>query len=411
MRELNILNKEFFSLLINSRRISLVLSIAIILCIGICCEDYSKEYSYSPPVKRNDGINTGILTEARIDSQLVFTAVNKIINGEFKGIHSFLIYKDNMLVLEEYFEGYKYKWDGRKHHGEMVIWDKDTPHHIMSAAKSVTSACVGIAIDNGFIKSVHESIFNYLPNHQHFKTGGKSQITIEHLLTMTSGLEWHEWRAPLSSSRNDLIGLWFQDIDPVTAILDRPLKHTPGTKFKYSGGNMILLGEIIKNAANMNFEEFSVEYLLKPLGIDSAYWADRFDNGVVYAGGGLVMKPRDMMKFGITYLNDGVWNDEQLIPKPWVEKSKVPYGKNHKINIPEEPSGRQGYSYSWWIKEINVSGKQIRMFSAGGWGGQHIFVLPELEAVVVFTGGNYKTYRPPFEILEDFILPALVKNE
>ena len=119
------------------------------------------------------------------------------------------------------------------------------------------------------------------------------------------------------------------------------------------------------------------------------------------------MKPRDMMKFGITYLNDGVWDDKQLVPKQWVEKSKVIYGNNHRINIPEEPSGRQGYSYSWWIKEMNVSGKQIRMFSAGGWGGQHIFVLPELRTVVVFAGGNYLSKRPPFKILEKYIIPAI----
>jgi len=410
MRDLRIPHVAYLNPFINGIRARLILCQVIFIFLTGCSEHVSYLYSYAPPEKLEDGLNTGTLAEAKMDPQLIITAINHIKNGRYKEIHSLLIYKDGMLVLEEYFEGHAYRWNGNKHHGEEVIWNRDSLHHIMSAAKSITSACVGIAIDKGFIKGVHESIFNYLPKHQHLNIHGKSEITIEHLLTMTSGLEWHEWRAPLSSTRNDLIELWFQDKDPVTAILERPLVHAPGTKFRYSGGNMILLGEIIKYATRMPFDDFSKEYLMKPLGIDTASWVDRFNNGVIYAGGGLVMKPRDMMKFGITYLNDGVWDDKHLVPIQWVEKSKVVYGNNHRINIPEEPSGRQGYSYSWWIKEMYVSGKQIRMFSAGGWGGQHIFVSPELKTVIVITGGNYKTYRPPFEILEEFILPAVVMN-
>jgi len=392
-------------------RNSIILSIVILISLSSCNKKLISKYFYSQPVTLEDGLNTGTLSDVRIDSQIIVTEVNKILNNKYKEIHSLLIYKDDKLVLEEYFEGHKYKWNAKRHHSEKIAWGRDSLHNIMSASKSITSACVGIAIDKGFIKSVDESIFNYLPDHQHLNNNGKGEITIEHLLTMTSGLEWSEWKAPLSSKRNDLIHLWFQDKDPVTAILDRPLDHTPGTKYKYSGGNMVILGEIVRNASNKDFDDFSMEYLLKPLGADTAHWFDRFNNGVIYAGGGLIMKPRDMLKFGITYLNDGVWDNEQIIPQEWVEKSKVAFGNNDGINIPEEPSGRQGYSYSWWVKEFKISGKTIHMFSAGGWGGQHIFVLPQLKTVVVFTGGNYTTYRPPFKILENYILPAIVLNK
>jgi CubicO group peptidase (beta-lactamase class C family) len=247
-----------------------------------------------------------------------------------------------------------------------------------------------------------------LPDHQHLGTDGKDKITIEHLLTMTSGLEWDEWHAPLSSAKNDIVGVWFQDKDPVSFILERPLVEAPGTSFTYSGGNMIVLGEIIRNASKMDIDEFSIKYLFEPLEVDSSYWELRFENGVIETGGSLTITPRDMAKIGVTFLNGGVWNGKQIISEQWVEKSATSFPGNRGINIPGEASGRNGYSYSWWIKKFSVSGNKINMYSAGGWGGQHIMVLPEINTVVVFTGGNYVTKRPPFKILEKYILPAIV---
>jgi CubicO group peptidase (beta-lactamase class C family) len=135
-----------------------------------------------------------------------------------------LIFKDGKIVFEEYFMGHRYKWDGTNHHGILVTWRKSMLHHFQSVTKSITSACIGIALDKGFIKSVDQSIFDYLPEHQHLKKNGKEKITIEHLLTMTSGIDWNEWNAPYSSKDNPIIGIWFSEKDPITYILDRPLK-------------------------------------------------------------------------------------------------------------------------------------------------------------------------------------------
>ncbi|GAI75741.1 unnamed protein product, partial [marine sediment metagenome] len=200
--------------------------------------------------------------------------------------NSMLIFKDNKLVFEEYFEGHKYKWDAPKHHGELVTWDRTMLHDVKSVTKSITSTCIGIAVDKGFIESVHQSIFDYLPEHQHLNTDGKDKITIEHLLTMTSGLEWNEWGAPLSSPANDIVGLWFPPCeDPITCVLQRPLVDEPGTSFTYNGGGMNVLGEIIKNATGMNIDEFSGKYLFEPLETDSFDWWQRFENGVIEASG------------------------------------------------------------------------------------------------------------------------------
>jgi len=362
---------------------------------------------YHPPEYINDGIDVGTLEEVNIDSVGLKKALGRMSRGKYNEVHSMLIFKDDKLVFEEYFPGHKYQWDGPKHHGEWVNWDRSMPHIIMSATKSITSTCIGIAIDNGFIESVHQSVFDYLPEYQHLNANGKDKITIEHLLTMTSGLEWNEWEVLLSSLDNDLISLDFHCEDPIRCILEHPLVNKPGTSFTYSGGNMILLGEIIKNATNMPIDEFSKKYLFEPLGIDSSNWSERYSNGVIYAGGGIMITPRDMVKVGATFLNNGMFNEKEIISDSWIEKCTTQYSKNTNINIPGHDSGSHGYSYSWWLKSYKKFGEDINMYSALGWGGQEIMILPELNTVVVFTGGNYTSNVKVFDIFEKYILPSI----
>lgn len=389
------------------KKLALVIAIFLLLHATGCQTGTSGQYNYLPPERIDDGINVGTPDEVNMNEKLIAKAANSIQGGRFKEVHSMLIFRDNKLVFEGYFEGHQYEWDAAYHHGNPVNWKRDMPHSIMSATKSITSACIGIAVDKGFIESVQQSIFDYLPQHRHLGTGGKEKITIEHLLTMTSGLEWHEWSAPYSSQANDIVDLWLPSCrDPVACVLEKPLVDKPGTSFTYSGGGTIVLGEILKNAAQMDIEEFSGKYLFEPLAIDSFNWDLKFENGVIEAAGGLKITPRAMVKIGATFLNKGVWQGKQIISEPWVNKSATAFGDNHGINIPGEDSGRNGYSYSWWTKTFSKSGEKIHMYAASGWGGQHIMVLPELNAVVVFTGGNYVTRRPPFKILRKYLIPA-----
>ncbi len=403
------------------KRIIFLITVISLLFAG-CKSVPSTQYTYRAPENINDGFDVGTLDEVNIDSALIGEAWNDINRGKYGKVHSMLIFKDNKLVFEEYFTGYKYQWDGPDHHGELVPWDRDMAHFIASDTKSITSICIGIAVDKGYIESIHQSIFDYLPEHQHLNTDGKDAITIEHLLTMTSGLDWDEWSASLSSSNNDIIGIWFSDKDPISYILERPLVDKPGTSFNYSGGNMIVLGEIVRHATGMNIDEFSGQYLFSPLGIDSFDWWEQFENGVFEAGGGLKMTPRDMAKIGVTFLNNGVWDGKQIISEEWVEKSANPFAGNQGINVPGTDSKRVGYSHSWWTKHYPEShsylscqsynpDRTINLYYAGGWGGQRIIVFPELNAVVVFTGGNYTSTVRTFAILEKYIIPALIKAE
>jgi len=388
----------------NMKTIFLILIVSI---LNVSCgSDSSGKYTYHRPENTNDGINVGSLNEVNIDSALLFKAMNKIHKNN-KEVHSMLIYKDNKLVFEEYFIGHKYKWDDPNHFGEEVSWKKSLPHQLMSVTKSITSACIGIAIDSGFIKSVHQSIFDYLPDYQHLNKDGKQKITIEHLLTMTSGLEWDEWASAYGSSNNDLIRLWTNCIDPIACILERQLISEPGTSFTYSGGNMIVLGEVLKNATNISIDKFSQMYLFEPLGIDSSEWVDRFENGVIYAGGGIKITPRDMLKIGVTYLNNGVWNGKEIISKQWINKSANSFPCNKGINIPGEDSGLNGYSYSWWINQFSFSGEKIDVYFALGWGGQRIMVIPEINTVIVLTAGNYVSEVNQFKVLQKYVIPAI----
>ena len=393
-----------------------ILLISALLLLNVSCKyDIRDQYTYWPPEHINDGFEVGTLDEVNIDTKLIVNAVNNILGGRYKEVHSMLIFRDNKLVFEAYFKGHKYQWDGAYHHGALVDWDRSMLHDVKSVTKSITSACIGVAIDKGFIESVHQSIFDYLPEHQHLNRDGKDKITIEHLLTMTSGLEWDEWGVPYASMDNDVLKLWFPPCEnQITCVLEKPLVDEPGTSFTYSGGGMIVLGEIIKNATKMDIDKFSQKYLFKPLKIDSSNWAVRFESGLIESAGGLEITPRAMAKIGVVFLNKGVWDGKQIISEQWVEKSALSYQGNSWYNHflrPVPPGehhtwGRKGYSYSWWTYQFSDSGKKIKMFYAGGWGGQHIMVIPDLNAAVVFTGGNYLTKRPPFEILKKYVVPA-----
>ncbi len=399
------------------KRFLLIGIAAILIGVGaylaITLSGPSIPYTYRPPENINDGLEVGTLDEVSIDSELIGKAWSDISRGRYGEVHSVLIFKDGKLVLEEYFEGHRYEWDASNHHGELVTWNRSMPHVLQSVTKSITSACIGIAIDNGFIESVHQSIFDYLPEHHHLNTDGKDQITIEHLLTMTPGLEWMEWNAPYSSRDNPIIEIWFQDEEqnkhPFTFVLEGSLIDEPGTSFRYFGGNQIVLGGIIENATGMDIDEFSEEYLFEPLGIDSFDWWLRYPSGVIEAAGGLKMTPRDMVKIGATYLNSGIWDGEPIVSEEWVEETAAPYGNNRGIDVPGTDKRDVGYSYSWWTKTFTKSGEEIDIFYASGWGGQNIFVLPDLNTVVAFTGGTYTRTVKTFTLLERYIIPALTE--
>jgi CubicO group peptidase (beta-lactamase class C family) len=306
--------------------------------------------------------------------------------------------------LEEYFPGYGFDYNGDQFRGKQIEYGIDTIHNLASVTKAVTSALIGIAIEQGFIQDVDENLFTYFPEYAYLNTQQKDAITLLHLLTMTSGFEWNEMEVFYGDTRNDLIQL-FMVSDPIDYILSKPLLADPGTRWYYSGGDVNLLGEIIKRATGMPMNDFAAKNLFAPLGI-SAYEWDFIKSDFIHASGNLKLRPRDMAKLGVLYLSDGIWAGDRIISKEWTEASTQAY-----IPIPRDSSlagHADAYGYQWFIKAYYSNSTSVSAYFRSGWGGQRIIVFPSLDMVLVFTGGNYEESEPVDEIVTRHILPAVL---
>jgi CubicO group peptidase (beta-lactamase class C family) len=348
------------------------------------------------PPQTGDGWQTADPAEVGLDARKLDRAVASIRNGTYENVHSLLVVKDGKLAFEAYFPGYTWSYSGDQFRGDLVDFGRDTPHNLASVTKSFTSALVGIAIDQGAIGGVDDKVFAYFPEFAHLRDDRKARMTLEHLLTMQSGLEWNEMELPYSDERNDLVQL-FMVPDPIAYILAKPLAAEPGTAWYYNGGNTCLLGEVIRQATGQRMDAFAAQTLFAALDITNYEW-DMINRDMIHASGNLKLRPRDMAKFGLLYLNGGVWNGEQIVSQAWVETST-------RTHVDPEWFGR--YGYQWWQRTYDAGSGEVHAFCAAGWGGQMIIVFPSLDMVVVATGGNYVQEDPVEEIVTRFILPAV----
>ena len=235
---------------------------------------------------------------------------------------------------------------------------------IKSASKSVISALLGIAIGRGILPGVDVPIAPYFPDLSGPGADArKKQITIADLLTMRSGLA--------STSRQNY-GAWVQSPNWVRYVLTRPLSSPPGEQMDYSTGNTHLLSAILTKASGQDTWRFAEEALAKPLGFSLARWT-RDPQGIYFGGNEMLMTPREMLKFGELYLHRGQIDGRQIVPVAWVADSFT-------ARTQSPISGHQ-YGYGWWIDEMEGH----RVYFAWGFGGQYIFVVPDLELVVVTT--------------------------
>jgi CubicO group peptidase (beta-lactamase class C family) len=316
-------------------------------------------------------------------------------DGTYPNVHSLLVVKDGKLAFEQYFPGDAWSpADGQA--GGDVEFDAGTLHYMASVTKSITSALVGIAIDRGAIGGVDEKLFSFFPEYAHLQDGGKEALTLEHLLTMTSRLSWNENELPYTDPANDFVGL-YRAPDPLAYVLGRPLEGEPGQGWEYNGGSVDLLGAVVARTTGQGLDAFAEEHLFGPLGIDEYRW-DFVRPDFIDAAGGLHLRPRDMAMLGLLYLNGGEWNGRRVVPEAWVETATQPHAS--------VPGGGE-YGYLWWRSTYALDAGAVQAFSAIGWGGQWIIVFPELDMVVVFTGGNYAGEDPVERIVARHLLPAV----
>ena len=348
------------------------------------------------PDQTGDGWQVASPSEVGLDAAKLERAAARIRDEDYPNVHSLLVVKDGKLAFEAYFPGYTWSYSGKDFRGDRVDFDRDTTHNLASVTKSFTSALIGIAIDQGLIGGVEDRVFDYFPEYARFRVGAKEVMTLEDLLTMRSGLECNEMELGYDDSRNDLIKL-FSVPDPIEYILAKPLVAEPGTRWYYSGGNTNLLGEVIRQATGQRMDAYADEHLFGPLGITNYEW-DYINSDMIHASGNLQLRPRDMAKFGALYLNGGEWNGQQIVSRKWVEASTRAHAR---------PSWGGGYGYQWWLRTYDAGPEPVDAFYAAGWGGQKIVILPDLDMVVVFTGGNYVDEDPADEIISSFVLPTV----
>ncbi len=334
-------------------------------------------YQYKEPLKRRDGIETGHISRTALDTSLLREMMHKIVDGTYPDVHSVLILLDGRLVFEEYF--YEY--------------NENTLHQLRSASKSFVSALTGIAIEKGHIKSKDETVVSYFPEYSlQNNSTAKSKITIEHLLTNQSGLD-----CDISNDKSvgNETAMNYSD-DWVKFTLDLPMVDTAGGKGMYCSGNPIILGRIIEKASGKSLSEFADQHLFKPMGIQDFKWNFKPDKSNAEDFCQLYLRPRDMAKFGLMYLNEGRYNGKPVIDSVWIKQSLRKHSVIQNVN----------YGYLWWLKYLNAGGVTYYGMAAQGNGGQKIYIWPEQNMVTVITGGNYNTQSPSDELIRKFILPA-----
>ena len=344
------------------------------------------QYLYMEPELLDDGWDVASLDTSKAEVRHMLTAVDHIRMGINTEIHSLLVIAKNRLVLETYFPGHN-------SNGDLIQFTRETPHEVQSASKSFRSALIGIAIDKGFIQDENEKLYDFFPEYSYLVDEQKDKITLDHVLTMSSGLDWDEWQYPYGDSRNTLSSMYANPASQwAYYVLSRPNAYEPGTTFVYNTGASIMLNSIIMHAINMSFSNFVYQYYAELTG------SVRLP-GVGYPLGGETT-PRDMAKLGAIYLNDGKWHNTQIVSQSWVDKSIV-----QKFRF----SSSEGYGYQWWMKKYTTGKATYDSFYASGNGGQYIIVIKQLDLVIVFTGGNFNSsegMNQPFDIVRDYILPA-----
>jgi CubicO group peptidase (beta-lactamase class C family) len=350
-----------------------------------------------------NGWMTATPEEVGMNSTQLAKTTQFIIDHEELGIDSVSVVKDGYICYEQYFEYYNYA----------------NLHLIHSTTKSVISALIGIANSTGMISNLDEPVVEIFSNRtiQNLDVR-KEAMTIRHLLEMKSGLEVNDFSVPYFSgtishsdfafrtnTTNVFPGTWINFLYPENDFtrlmvssdwtqfaLDKPMATEPGTQWSYSDCITHLLSAIVREKTGMNTEAFARQYLFDPLNIkDYLWWVD--PSGLSLGADGLWLHPNDMLKFGYLYLNNGEWNDAQIIPSKWVETST----KDH--------SGWGNYGYQWWIDGAR------NYYYASGLGGQLIFVKPDDDLVVAFTAWEGGEGLTPDIVFTSFILKALIEKD
>jgi len=274
---------------------------------------------------------------------------------------------------------------------------------VNSCTKSILSALLCIAMDRGMLPEPHTPIAEFFPKLLADSDSRKKDITIEHLLTMTPGFKWTEFGGIQSFPRMTRSDDW------VDYVLSQPLAEAPGRKMEYSSGASQLLSAILARAIGMPIARFAELELFGPLGIEQYEW-ETDPQGIHTGGYGLRLRPAHLLAFGRLYLNRGRLGERRLVSEELAIRSVQPA-------VPASLPNVGYYGWHWWTDTFAVqAGENTSLsssfdyFYARGYGGQFVYVIPDLRIVTVLTDDKRKKDRKPVNAFLDLIAPALIRS-
>ena len=377
-------------------RLALIPALALPLAVGCTGDATWPEDQRSPvPADREDGWAVGAPEAEGFEPRLMDLLHHDLSTRRIEEVDALLIARNGVLVYEGYY------------HPDAGV---DALHQLNSATKSVASMTVGVAVGQGLIPGYEVPIEDLFPEAADLFTADprKRDITLGDLLTMRSGLAWDS-EALESRERDDI----YINTAPDAAryVLEKSVLREPGTVFEYNSGCSMLLTGLIPNVSGLEAHVFAERYLFEPLGIQEYLWQTTGD-GTTRGMDGLHMRGRDLLKLGQLYLQDGRWEGQQIVPSSWIDASFQPW-------TPTNWSTSR-YGFQWWMYDYSPSGKtgdgKYGLFTASGFGGQKLFVVPELDLVAVFFGCTSEGYdcgisdTVPETVMYDYVLPAVTKD-
>jgi CubicO group peptidase (beta-lactamase class C family) len=267
-------------------------------------------------------------------------------------------------------------------------------HTMQSVTKSIAATVIGIALGRGAIPSLDRPFLDFFKDRDLSRVDRRlARATLEDLLTMRSGIEWHEGDRPLDDT-NTTVQLE-KSRDWIAFTFAQPMDADPGTKWAYNSGGSELMAGIIRAATGRHIHDYAREFLFEPLGIRDTHWK-LTPTGHPDTEGGLYLAPLDLAKIGYLYLRGGEWNGRRILPPDWVAKATTRHAK--------AVGPGWDYGYQWWI--ANRAGHDI--WAGRGFGGQFLIVIPSRDIVAVTTAWNVFGQRA--RNLFDPLVEALLKD-
>lgn len=331
-------------------------------------------------IKPNSGWK---VSKEKINQEKIRALNQKIAENRFRDITGIVVIKNEKLLLEEYFNGYK----------------RDSLNDTRSVGKSFSSALMGIAIKDGYVKNENQSLGNFYDLKQFGNySSKKDSVTIKSLLTMSSGFDGNDQDEESPGNEENM----YPTDNWIKFVLNLPMSENKiGKTWNYFTAGVVLTGDILDKSVPNGLENYADKKLFQPLGITNYKWQFTPQKKPSLAGG-LKMNALDFAKFGQLYKNNGIWNGKRILDQNWIRKSFTNYFTDNK--------DFEGYGYLFWRKVYKIGNRSFESYQSNGNGGNKIIIFTEIPVVIIVTA---KAYNKPYthsqvdKIVQEYVLPAV----